>query len=79
MVEIGPDRTQIAVMQYSSYTRVEFGFTANPVRLSHLGIRKRRVEGDVISKYTKVKDRIFSFFYINVKISLFVKRFFVPI
>uniref|UniRef100_A0A9J2PTV8 VWFA domain-containing protein n=1 Tax=Ascaris lumbricoides TaxID=6252 RepID=A0A9J2PTV8_ASCLU len=30
MVEIGPDRTQIAVMQYSSYTRVEFGFTANP-------------------------------------------------
>ncbi|KHN78530.1 Cuticlin-1 [Toxocara canis] len=29
MVEIGPDKTQIAVMQYSSYTRVEFGFTAN--------------------------------------------------
>ncbi|VDN34803.1 unnamed protein product, partial [Gongylonema pulchrum] len=29
MIEIGPKNTQIAVMQYSSYTRVEFGFTAN--------------------------------------------------
>lgn len=26
MVEIGPEKTQIAVMQYSSYTRIEFGF-----------------------------------------------------
>lgn len=31
MIEIGPKSTQIAVMQYSSYTRVEFGFSANPV------------------------------------------------
>uniref|UniRef100_A0A1I8ASB3 VWFA domain-containing protein n=1 Tax=Steinernema glaseri TaxID=37863 RepID=A0A1I8ASB3_9BILA len=29
MVEIGPQKTQIAVMQYSSYTRIEFGFSAN--------------------------------------------------
>uniref|UniRef100_A0A0R3RJ32 ZP domain-containing protein n=1 Tax=Elaeophora elaphi TaxID=1147741 RepID=A0A0R3RJ32_9BILA len=31
MIEIGPKNTQIAVMQYSSYTRVEFNFSANPV------------------------------------------------
>lgn len=31
MIEIGPKHTQIAVMQYSSYTRVEFNFSANPV------------------------------------------------
>ncbi|KAL4002040.1 von Willebrand factor type A domain family protein [Acanthocheilonema viteae] len=30
MIEIGPKNTQIAVMQYSSYTRVEFNFSANP-------------------------------------------------
>ncbi|VDK66602.1 unnamed protein product [Anisakis simplex] len=29
MVDIGRDKTQIAVMQYSSYTRVEFGFNLN--------------------------------------------------
>jgi len=31
MVEIGPDKTQVAVLQYSSYTRVEFNFSANGV------------------------------------------------
>uniref|UniRef100_A0A1I7VM29 VWFA domain-containing protein n=1 Tax=Loa loa TaxID=7209 RepID=A0A1I7VM29_LOALO len=31
MIEIGPKNTQIAVMQYSSYTRVEFNFSANPL------------------------------------------------
>ncbi|CAG9539748.1 unnamed protein product [Cercopithifilaria johnstoni] len=30
MVEIGPKNTQIAVMQYSSYTLVEFNFSSNP-------------------------------------------------
>ncbi|VIO91254.1 Uncharacterized protein BM_BM10691 [Brugia malayi] len=30
LIEIGPKNTQIAVMQYSSYTRVEFNFSANP-------------------------------------------------
>lgn len=34
MIEIGPKNTQIAVMQYSSYTRVEFPFNANLVVLS---------------------------------------------
>ncbi|KAK0418432.1 hypothetical protein QR680_013552 [Steinernema hermaphroditum] len=29
MVEIGPQKTQISVMQYSSYTRIEFGFSAH--------------------------------------------------
>ncbi|TKR58002.1 hypothetical protein L596_030631 [Steinernema carpocapsae] len=28
MVEIGPQKTQIGVLQYSSYTRVEFGFNS---------------------------------------------------
>ncbi len=31
MVEIGADKTQVAVLQYSSYTRVEFNFSANGV------------------------------------------------
>ncbi|MFH4975139.1 hypothetical protein AB6A40_001848 [Gnathostoma spinigerum] len=34
MVDIGPKKTQIAVMQYSSYTRIEFGFSAHQTKQS---------------------------------------------
>ncbi|VDD86442.1 unnamed protein product [Enterobius vermicularis] len=32
MVDIGTEKTQIAVMQYSSYTRVEFGFSTHQTK-----------------------------------------------
>uniref|UniRef100_A0A1I8EAH9 von Willebrand factor type A domain-containing protein n=1 Tax=Wuchereria bancrofti TaxID=6293 RepID=A0A1I8EAH9_WUCBA len=62
LIEIGPKNTQIAVMQYSSYTRVEFNFSANPNKESlRASLQKiRHISGT--TKTGKALDKAFHVF-----------------